>query len=737
MRLLNTSTFKLDEFDIQIPKYAILSHTWTNDEVSFRDIKRLEFTEPEDTVHGNAIRDVEALAQKEAKWRKVMQACAYARMHKFQWIWIDCCCINKESSAELSEAINSMYQYYLEAAICYVYLSDVSGKEKRPEDANSPFRFSRWFTRGWTLQELLAPRYLVFLDNTWTEIGTKWSLHDVISAITSIPSRVLEDGDVSRYSVAQKMSWAACRQTTRPEDQAYCLMGLFGVNMPPIYGEGSAKAFTRLQQQIIELSDDRSIFAWIASVGEMESRGLLARSPCEFRSSREVGISKPDSLGLASSYSLTNSGLHIHLPLTPIESNLEGDLFLAYLNCQSEKDGCYLSVYLRRTTDGRYIRSRASELHLSPSCRPKDLQELLVANIPPSRSKSVRQCDVKLLSFTQSRTVVDTQSYWETHSSELATASEEAVCISYLDNSWTERAVGLLVYPTNGSENRLLVSTRHNSDDIPRLRFQAVFKSTNPDIPPEPSRVKIPTPDTQIARVAFSILRTIWAWFSVTSPHAMTCHEAVLEDNHSGVVNHLSSAVDRALTCLESGGFIALDLHLTATNPELEVRYLGEGDTRIPLLKNQLMVSPKWDWLVPIEIESLSLKTIFPPDYFQTKYDKKTFVSMPASGEADMYRMLIYSSDRLAETIFVALGFNDSKPWVDVGVSAFSNGAQSNTEEIWKSYLDGGQRASHRLRPLASNSCRFRDGTLTVTAAKRDRLQLSSHNLLVKWQRYG
>ncbi|THU95454.1 HET-domain-containing protein, partial [Dendrothele bispora CBS 962.96] len=298
MRLLHTRTLQLHEFQTDIPPYAILSHTWEKEEVTFRDIIHLH------------------IAKRKAGYRKVKKACVHARRYNFDWIWIDSCCINKDSSAELSEAINSMYQYYQDAGICYAYLCDVSSKED-PRDTKSTFKGCRWFKRGWTLQELLAPSYVVFLDKDWVEIGTKWSLGDAISAVTSIPSRVLKDGDIEKFSIAQRMSWAALRETTRPEDQAYCLMGIFGVSMSPIYGEGGPKAFMRLQQEIIKISDDRSIFAWIAAPGETEQRGLLARTPFEFRMSGEVGISESDAIGNRSSYSFTNNGLHIYLPLVP------------------------------------------------------------------------------------------------------------------------------------------------------------------------------------------------------------------------------------------------------------------------------------------------------------------------------------------------------------------------------------------------------------------------------------
>ncbi|KAF5343223.1 hypothetical protein D9758_013395 [Tetrapyrgos nigripes] len=363
MRLLNTKTLKLAEFYADIPLYAILSHTWEKEEVTFQDIQNLE------------------TARLKAGFVKVWNACARARNYDFEWIWIDSCCINKESSAELSEAINSMYQYYEDAAVCYVYLCDVS-IEFHPRNPKSTFKDSRWFKRGWTLQELLAPWNVVFLDKDWVRIGTRWTLRDVVSAITSIPVRVFEGRDINTYSVAQRMSWAASRETTRAEDQAYSLMGMFGVSMPPIYGEGGAKAFMRLQQEIIKISDDRSIFAWVAASSEHdENRGLLAKSPYEFRMSGEVKASKSDCIGDRSSYSFGNNGLRIHLPLEITHDSSRGDdVFLASLLCQSERDGSFLSFYLRKTSWHQYARCYPDQLVFRPTLQPalKNIQELTV-----------------------------------------------------------------------------------------------------------------------------------------------------------------------------------------------------------------------------------------------------------------------------------------------------------------------------------------------------------------------
>ncbi|KAF8857863.1 HET-domain-containing protein, partial [Acephala macrosclerotiorum] len=245
MRLLNVKTLKFEEFIGEvgdgIPPYAILSHTWGSEEVTYND----HTSQRSQTKEGH---------------KKIRRCCQVAESEGFQYVWIDTCCIDKSSSAELSEAINSMFQWYRDAGICYAYLSDVDSSGDPSKKASS-FAQSRWFTRGWTLQELLAPAELVFLASDWVEIGTKRSLCDAVSDITRISKKVLEECRWSEYSVAQKMSWAAGRNTTRLEDEAYCLMGLFDVNMPLLYGEGR-KAFSRLQQEILKQSDDPSIFAW-------------------------------------------------------------------------------------------------------------------------------------------------------------------------------------------------------------------------------------------------------------------------------------------------------------------------------------------------------------------------------------------------------------------------------------------------------------------------------------------
>ena len=213
------------------------------------------------------------------------------------------CCIDKTSSAELTEAINSMYAWYIRAAVCYVYFADVP-PSSNTEHMATQLRDSRWFTRGWTLQELIAPREMLFFASDWSYIAAKQEVLPLLSRITNIDIDVLKTGDLSEASVAKKMSWAATRKTSRGEDMAYCLLGMFNVNMPLLYGEGPVKAFRRLQEAIMRLTHDQSLFAWgdfvtnfsiiptSALSGPWQAPqpqyGLFADSPADFRQSGSI-----------------------------------------------------------------------------------------------------------------------------------------------------------------------------------------------------------------------------------------------------------------------------------------------------------------------------------------------------------------------------------------------------------------------------------------------------------------
>jgi len=335
MRLLHTQTLDFQEFyDNSRPPYVILSHRWDSIEVSFQDFKS-------------------ANNKDGAEYEKILGCCSFADKRGFAWVWIDTCCIDKTSSAELSEAINSMYRWYERAVECYVYLSDVDSSDK--------FRKSEWFKRGWTLQELLAPDRVIFLDHSWNVIGDRQGMARDISTVTGIPELYLRRPDRLRdASVAMKMSWASRRKTSRVEDRAYCLLGLFGVNMPLLYGEGR-KAFLRLQLEILKISDDESIFAWKGGYRHREDLGLLAIWPEEFASSGTIGrhsFSKD-----RPPYSMTHKGLKLHVPSNVVEGTNQ---IVMPLNCARGEEELPLAVVLCKHESGSWARLRCEELITAP-----------------------------------------------------------------------------------------------------------------------------------------------------------------------------------------------------------------------------------------------------------------------------------------------------------------------------------------------------------------------------------
>ncbi|KAL9135702.1 MAG: hypothetical protein Q9175_003103 [Cornicularia normoerica] len=270
--LLHTSTIKLSEFyGDDVPDYAIPSHTWGKAEVLFHDLQKNE-TSKLDGLEG---------------YRKIKACCAEAAEEEYQYVWIDTCCIDKTNTD--------------------VCIGDEGSWSPRVEH---DFNESRWFTRGWTLQELLAPEKVMFYDRDWQCSGSKWGLRAEISLITGIqPGHIL---DTNRASVAQKMSWASGRKTTRSEDMAYSLMGIFDVTMPLLYGEGE-KAFTRLQHEIVKISDDESKLTWTG--GGFAESGIFAQSPKAFTESGDV-VQTNDRHRLyvdRAPYTVTNKGLAIEI----------------------------------------------------------------------------------------------------------------------------------------------------------------------------------------------------------------------------------------------------------------------------------------------------------------------------------------------------------------------------------------------------------------------------------------
>lgn len=255
MRLINTTTYRLKEQVVPEP-YAILSHTWRHGE-------ELSYTE-----------FVRKRGKRKSGYRKIVGLCTLARSEGINHAWIDTVCIDKSSSAELSEAINSMFSWYKEAQICYVFIDDT--------DDVAGIEHCRWLTRGWTLQELLAPSYIHFYDRNWTFLGTKSSLVCDFVRWTSIDQIVLERPSMMSYvSVAARMSWAASRRTSRVEDLAYCLLGIFNVNMPLLYGE-KTNAFRRLQEEILRQSGDISLLAFDRTDLADGHLNLLAPDPDAF-----------------------------------------------------------------------------------------------------------------------------------------------------------------------------------------------------------------------------------------------------------------------------------------------------------------------------------------------------------------------------------------------------------------------------------------------------------------------
>jgi len=280
--------------DGRFPQYAILSHRWSNEEVSFQ-----EFTS-----------QTEMIRRKDG-FAKILNACNQAASDGYEYIWIDTCCIDKTNLVELTEAINSMYRWYENSNQCYAYLFDVFGQKAGQFDDRS-FAASEWFWRGWTLQELIAPPRLTFYDKNWEKLGDKSMFSHQISEITGIPLEVIQGEQAVRaLTVAQRMSWMALRSTERIEDLAYCLLGLFEISMPMIYGEGE-KAFERLQLEIMNQSTDQTLFAWSHN-NDFPCRGLLARHPIQFENCRNVTLF--NDWKHQSVFERTNKGIRVTMPL--------------------------------------------------------------------------------------------------------------------------------------------------------------------------------------------------------------------------------------------------------------------------------------------------------------------------------------------------------------------------------------------------------------------------------------
>lgn len=373
---------KLEQFmDIHnVPSYAILSHTWREGEVTLQEFDNLK------------------VAVLEKGFAKIEHTCRQAQQSGIDYAWVDTCCIDKTSSAELTEAINSMFQLYASSVVCYAYLSDLhpnGGVDA--ENLTLQFAQSRWFRRGWTLQELIAPKNVEFYDRDWKFRGTKIDLSRAVSTVTGIDIDVLCDSSaLFQISVARRMSWAAGRQTTRLEDNAYSLLGIFDVNMPMLYGEGE-KAFIRLQEEIAKETNDLTLFAWQAvgtdqgGSGQSASqkyRGILAKSPAEFANSGDV-VPRSDHR-FNEEFVMTNKGLRINADLA---QGYGGD-YILILNCfRRGRPEQNIGIYLKHHGASVYARDKPQEFAVAAEWKtmlhPKSIY--ITKNINQAISASVDQ----------------------------------------------------------------------------------------------------------------------------------------------------------------------------------------------------------------------------------------------------------------------------------------------------------------------------------------------------------
>ncbi|KAG2030353.1 hypothetical protein BDR03DRAFT_974707 [Suillus americanus] len=259
-------------------KFAILSHRWLDTgEPTFLDMSESQ----------------KDMSENSPGYPKLTKFCEKAEEYGCELAWLDTCCINKDSSAELDEAIQAMFNWYRSAAICIAYLacsSNVSDFAKEP-----------WFTRGWTLQELLAPEKMKFYGKDWKPLSDNFddkhprdlvipsideisipitpSQPDILTAITrltEIESRDLISFSPGIHNVHQRLRWASRRTTKRIEDMAYSLIGIFDISMPITYGEGQRSWF-RLMEIILQQCKSWEIFVWAGEWSPYSS--AIPRSP--------------------------------------------------------------------------------------------------------------------------------------------------------------------------------------------------------------------------------------------------------------------------------------------------------------------------------------------------------------------------------------------------------------------------------------------------------------------------
>jgi len=443
---------KVLEFgDDEVNQYAILSHRWMAQEVDYDEMVRL-------TKMDGKERDE---IRQRGGYRKILQSCERAQEDRYEWLWVDTCCVDKRSSAELSEAINSMYRLYENAKVCYAYLHDVhdsrfpteSDIEKYPDFRGWP----EWFSRGWTLQELIAPSNVQFFNKDWQSISDKRALAPTLRNITGIPEPILIHGLCeNRPCVAQIMSWAAHRTTTRVEDRAYSLMGLLDVNMPMLYGEGK-KAFHRLQLEIIRASNDQSIFAWLHRIAKEQRTSILADDPSffhdcgrmelidhdEFIQFFKEDVSKEELGSIEdrlSTFPVTNRGIHIWVLLRPYRGT---DTFQAWLPCRRDRqDQSLVAINLALWKSNYY---RCSEPTPDPGeLPPRQLRQVYLRYQDPSHCHTTFEIDDHALT-ENGFTFCDAYPKNTTSGDTFTLTTTNAICVKAYAHSLTNHrfAVGL------------------------------------------------------------------------------------------------------------------------------------------------------------------------------------------------------------------------------------------------------------------------------------------------------
>ncbi|RYP40657.1 hypothetical protein DL767_001515 [Monosporascus sp. MG133] len=439
MRLINVKSFKLEEFvDYKTPPYAILSHTWGDDceELTIRDVEEGKFDKP-------GVGSV-----------KFRGSCRQAEKDNLGYVWIDTCCIDKTNQAELSEAINSMFRWYKHASFCYAYLFDVPGDDN-PQKHGSKFRTSRWFERGWTLQELLAPKDVRFYNSAWGYLGNKGgTMRVVIGKITGVPRQfLLGITELHSASVAQRMSWAAGRDTKRKEDFAYCLLGIFGVTMPMIYGEGGDQAFFRLQEQIMKITRDDSILAWGLSVkespisdpGQVTAVRILAVAPSDFANSGQIVSRELPTMPL-NPLDLSGGSLRMYLSLLTTSAGKT----IGLLNCGPGSDiQQVVGIPLVKVALGsdQYFRPKGCHAVLRPITAPSASPRLIYIR-NDALSKKSADAD---------------QHYWLYDNDEFAEVDLDLIDVAPRSCWDQERAMIIsTIASSNGASHQTLARFRHN-----------------------------------------------------------------------------------------------------------------------------------------------------------------------------------------------------------------------------------------------------------------------------------